>query len=124
MYSALKFFICIMKLKNLFQPDTSSPGDPFAREEPDACCGRHAFCEKGLSLKNTSQAVEYYDDEELDIFAGRSVDSYQKEEIEQFTEVLHTMLETDIRGWMHSLQLRRIELPDALKEEISRRMDN
>ena len=106
-----------MKLKNLFRPDTSSPGDPFAREEPDACCGRHPFCQK-LSLKNASQTAEYYDDEELDVFVGRSSDSYRKEEIEQFTEVLHTMLETDISGWMHSLQLREIELPDALKEEV------
>ena len=112
-----------MQLKNLFQPDTSPSGDPFAREEPDACCGRHTFCQK-LSLKNVSQAVEYYDDEELDVFSGRFSDSYNKKEIEQFTEILHTMLETDISGWMHSLQLRGIEWPDALREEILIRISN
>ena len=113
-----------MKLKNLFQPDTSPPGDPFAREEPDACCGRHAFCQKGLSLKNASQPAEYYDDEELDIFAGYSSHSYNEEEVEQFAEILHTLLDPDISGWIHSLQLRGIELPDALKEEFLIRMDN
>jgi hypothetical protein len=107
-----------MQLKNLFQSDTRPPGDPFAREEPDACCGRHQFCRKELLLKNASQPVEYYDDEELDVFAGRSSDSYNKEEVEQFAEILHTLLETDVSGWMYSLQLRQIELPAVLKEEI------
>ena len=107
-----------MKLKNLFQPDTSPPGDPFAREEPDACCGRHKFCQKELLVKNASQAVEYYDDEDLDVFAGRPSDSYNEAAIEQFADILHTMQPTDVAGWIYSLQLRGIELPDALKTEV------
>ena len=107
-----------MKLKNLFQPDTSPPSDPFAREEPDACCGRHVFCQKGLSSKNASLPVEYYDDEELDVFAGRSSNLYEEEETKQFAEILHTMQARDVPGWIQSLQLREIELPEALKEEV------
>jgi hypothetical protein len=107
-----------MKLKNLFQPDTRPPGDPFAREEPDGCCGQHAFCQKDLLLKAAGHPVEYYDDEELDVFKNRSSDAYTEQEVEQFAEVLHTMLEADVPGWILSLQLRGIELPDSLKEEV------
>jgi hypothetical protein len=107
-----------MKLKNLFQSDTRPPADPFAREEPDACCGRHAFCQKELLLKAVADPVDYYDDEELDAFAGRSSDSYNEEEIFLFADVLHTMLETDVAGWIYSLQQRGIELPDSLKDEV------
>jgi len=106
-----------MKLKNLFQSDTRSSGDPFAREEPGTCCGRHAFCEEGLPV-DTSRPIEYYDDEELDVFAGHASDSYSGEEIEQFAEILHSMLDTDVAGWIYSLRLRGIELPDALREEV------
>ena len=108
-----------MLLKNLFQSDTRPPGDPFAREEPDACCGRHSFCQKE-SGKNISRPAEYYDDEELDIFVDRSSDSYDEEEVESFAEILHTMLVTDIPGWISGLQLRGIVLPDALRAEVLR----
>jgi hypothetical protein len=107
-----------MKLKNLFQSDTRPPGDPFAREEPDACCGRHAFCRKDRTLQAAVHPVEYYDDEELDVFAGRSSGSYNEEETGLFAEVLHTMSTTDVPGWVYSLQLRGVELPDNLKEEV------
>ncbi|MDR0542846.1 MAG: hypothetical protein LBH19_11650 [Dysgonamonadaceae bacterium] len=113
-----------MKLKNLFQADTRPPGDPFAREEPDVCCGRHPVCRKELLLKAASNPAEYYDDEELDVFAGRSSDSYNEEETGQFAEVLSTMPETDVAGWMYSLQLREIKLPDDLQEEVLMIMSN
>jgi hypothetical protein len=108
----------MMKLRNLFESDTRPPGDPFAREEPDACCGRHAFCQKELLLKSVSDPVEYYDDEELDALAGRSSASYDDEETGRFADILHTMLETDVAGWIDSLQRRGIELPDDLKEDV------
>jgi hypothetical protein len=107
-----------MKLKNLFQSDTRPPGDPFAREEADGCCGRHAVCQKELLLKRMSTPVEYYDDEELDVFAGRPSDSYSEEEVECFAEILDTMLPADVPGWVESLQLRGIALPNALKEKV------
>lgn len=107
-----------MKLKNLFQSDTRPPGDPFAREEPDACCGRHAFCRKDPAQRNAAPPVEYYDDEELDVFAGRSSDSYNEDETGRFAEVLQTMQAADVRGWLHSLQGRDVALPDALREVV------
>jgi hypothetical protein len=107
-----------MKLSRLFQSDTRPPGDPFAKQEPDACCGRHLFCEKELWPNTAAHPVEYYDDDELDTLAGRSSASYNEEEIERFGEVVSTMLATDVAGWLHSLRLRGIELPDSLKEEV------
>ena len=40
------------------------------------------------------------------------------EQIEQFRDVLLTLLPDDIAGWARSLQLRGIELPGIVKEEL------
>jgi hypothetical protein len=62
--------------------------------------------------------VEYYNDEELDRFRGRPSDGYTDAEVEEFREVLYTCREEEVAGWSRSLQLRGIELPDALKDEL------
>lgn len=107
-----------MKLKNLFASDTSNEHSPLPEAESEICCGAHEVCEKDLLLKAAQKPAEYYDDEELDIFAGRPSDSYTNEELEQFAYVLHTMWESDVAGWIRSLQLRGIEIPDNLKDEV------
>ena len=60
----------------------------------------------------------YYDDEELDRFKGRSSASYSEEEINEFREIMYTMKEDEVAGWCRSLQLRGIEFPDGLKDEL------
>ena len=71
------------------------------------------------SLKNSKENFpEYYDDEELDRFRGHSSDGYSEEEIEEFREVMYTCKEDEVAGWSRSLQLRGIELPDELKDEL------
>lgn len=82
------------------------------------CCGQHEVCERDSLLAALSKEIEYYDDEELDAFAGRHSDTYTETEIEQFREVLYTMQENDVPGWVRSLQLRGVELPDGLKDEV------
>lgn len=82
------------------------------------CCGLHLTCEKDSLLAAVSEEIVYYDDEELDKYKGRLPDSYDEEEIEQFRDILLTMLPQDIAGWARSLQLREICLPDAVKEEL------
>jgi hypothetical protein len=62
--------------------------------------------------------VEYYNDEELDRFRFRSSDSYSPEDVEEFQEVLYTMRNDEVAGWVRSLQLRSIELPDPVKDEV------
>lgn len=82
------------------------------------CCGQHQICEKESLLAAVSKQIEYYDDEELDRFKGRSSDGYSEEEIEEFRDILYSMQEVDVAGWSRSLQLRGIELPDELKDEL------
>lgn len=82
------------------------------------CCGQHQICEKESLLAAVSKQIEYYDDEELDRFKGRPSDGYLEEEIEEFRDILYSMQEVDVAGWSRSLQLRGIELPDELKDEL------
>lgn len=83
----------------------------------EICCGRHLICEKSLSPLPGEKPV-YYDDEELDRFAGHNADEYTPEEIEEVREVMMTLLPDDVPGWIRSLQLRRIELPTPLRDEV------
>lgn len=80
------------------------------------CCGQHAVCEKE-TLMNTKLKADYYDDEELDAFVHREPSSYSDEEITQFQNVLYTMKDFDVAGWLKSLQIREIQLPDVVKDE-------
>lgn len=82
------------------------------------CCGQHEVCEKESLLAAVSKKVEYYEDEELDRFRGRPSDEYNEEEVEEFREIMYTCKEDEVAGWSRSLQLRGVELPDELKDEL------
>ncbi len=92
--------------------------EPAFNEPEEQCCGMHITCERDSLLASVSDKIEYYDDEELDAYIGRKADDYTDEEIEQFRDVLLTLLPEDIAGWGRSIQLRGIELPSAVKEEL------
>ena len=76
------------------------------------------MCEKDSLLAAVSKKIEYYDDEELDQFMGREGNAYTEEETELFRDVLYTTRDDEVAGWVRSLQLRGIELPDELKDEV------
>ena len=95
-----------------------STTEPVIRQRSSDCCGQHEVCEKESLLAAVSKEVEYYDDEELDRFAGRRADSYDMHETDEFEEILTTLRSEDVAGWVRSLQLRGIELPDALRDEV------
>ncbi len=82
------------------------------------CCGQHEVCEKESLLAAVSKRIEYYDDEELDAYRGTASDVYTAEQTERFRDVLYTMRDTEVAGWVRSLQLRGVALPDALKDEV------
>ena len=84
---------------------------------PPGCCGQHEVCEKAALLEAMQEHVEYYDDEELDRFQGREAAAYSDDEIEEFREVLYTMRDDEVSGWLRSLQMRGVVLPDAVKDE-------
>lgn len=91
-----------------------APSDTSGATGGEVCCGQHVVCEKGLSPAATPV---YFDDEELDRFAGRLPDSYTEEEIEEFREVLYTLLPSDIYPWGVALTGRDIALPSSLRDE-------
>ncbi|MDE6490283.1 MAG: phospholipase [Muribaculaceae bacterium] len=82
------------------------------------CCGMHITCERDSLLASVSAEAEYFDDEELDRFAGREPQSYTAAETEEFRDVLLTLLPSDIAPWARSIQLRGITLPDEVREEL------
>lgn len=87
-------------------------------EVDSECCGQHETCEKDSLLAAVSKQIEYYDDEDLDRFREYPSDGYTEEEIEEFRNVMFTMQEVEVAGWCRSLQLRGIEFPDELKDEL------
>ena len=86
--------------------------------EADAeCCGQHETCERDSLLAAVSKKIEYYDDEELDRFQGVEADAYDEDAVNEFRDVLYTLKDIEVAGWLRSLQLRAINLPDELKDE-------
>lgn len=98
-------------------PENSEEKNTEENRQPEICCGQHLVCEK-TSLSIVSDEIVYYDDEELDRFAGRTPESYSSEETEEFRDVLMTLLPTDVAGWARSITLRKIELPSEVKDEL------
>lgn len=86
--------------------------------EPEVCCGMHVTCEKDSLLAAVSEEIVYYDDEELDRFKGTAPDDYDDAAVEEFRNVLLTLLPADIAGWARSIQLRGLELPSAVRDEL------
>lgn len=98
--------------------EDSVPEPPLQTEAEEECCGMHITCERDSLLAAVSEEIVYYDDEELDAYRGREAEDYSDDEIEQFRDVLLTLLPDDIAGWARSLQLRGIVLPSEVREEL------
>ncbi|MDR3269297.1 MAG: phospholipase [Tannerella sp.] len=86
-------------------------------ETPTDCCGLHDVCERDRLRASVGKKIEYYDDEELDAYRGMASGTYPEDVVETFRDVLYTLREEEVAGWMRSLQLRGIHLPDDLKDE-------
>ena len=78
------------------------------------CCGAYEVCLTD-SLLTVSEEIVYYEDEELDSLKNKT--EYTSDEIKLFEEVFYTLKEEEVAGWLCSLQLRHISLPDTIKEE-------
>ena len=87
-------------------------------DRPEGCCGQHLVCEKESLLAAVSKEIVYYEDEELDAYRGMKADEYTDEQIEQFRDVLYTLRPEEIGGWARSIQLRQIELPSVVRDEL------
>ncbi len=82
------------------------------------CCGLHITCEKDSLMAAVSREIEYYDDEELDAYRGTAADAYTDAAIEEFRDVMLTLRPEEIAPWARSIQLRGVELPTAVREEL------
>ena len=85
---------------------------PEVKEVDAECCGQHEVCERDSLLAAVSKKIEYYDDEELDQFIGRTGDAYTEEETEMFRDVMYTTLDVEVAEKGGKGQLRVRELSD------------
>ena len=85
----------------------------------DEACGLRSICPSEQILAGQcKQEVTYYEDEELDAFAGRGEVDYTPEEEEQWRDVLYTLRADDLLGWGQSIKHRRLVMPAAVREEF------
>lgn len=84
----------------------------------NTCNGENSKCEQDCMMEASTKPIEYFDDEELDSFVGRSAESYTDDEAEQFSDVLYTMRQDEVAAWCRSLNLRGIQLPNQIKDEV------
>lgn len=107
-----------MKLKKQLKRGEIDELPSIKQVEDMECCGQHETCEKDSLLAAISKQIEYYDDDELDRFRGKESNSYSEKEVDEFRDVLYTMKDDEVAGWVRSLQLRSVEIPDDLKDEV------
>ncbi len=98
------------------QTEGRSPSTGESEGADDECCGQHLVCERD-SLLTQNPDIEYYDDEELDVLSGVNPSEYTAEQIQMLQGVFYTLRESDVAGWVRSLQMRNIELTPELREE-------
>lgn len=75
-------------------------------------------CEHDCMMEAATKPIEYFDDEELDAFHGRQSGSYTDDEVQMFADVLYTMRQDEVAAWCRSLNLRGINIPDQIKDEV------
>ena len=110
----------------VYHKDESARVDEDALDEPaapqgcaDESCGIRSICPSEQILAGECKPqVTYYDDEELDRFAGRGDNDYSAEEEEQWRDVLYTLLPDDLIGWGQSVKHRGLTMPAAIREEF------
>ena len=85
----------------------------------DDACGLRSICPSEQILAGECrQEVIYYDDEELDAFAGRRENEYTPDEEEQWRDVLYTLQPGDLLGWGQSIKHRGLTMPAAIHQEF------
>lgn len=108
--------VCAL-LTLVFRRKGQPEGEIRQQETCATCDGTSSKCEQTCMMEAATRPIEYFDDEELDVYRDRPSNDYTEEETDQFADVLHTMRPDEVSAWLRSLHLRGIELPDALKDE-------
>ncbi len=85
----------------------------------DESCGIRPICpSEQLLMGECKQEVVYYDDEELDAFAGRDSLAYTPDEEEQWRDVLYTLQPSELLGWGQSIKHRGLVMPASIQAEF------
>ena len=99
--------------------DATSDTEPTDTDErPDDCCGLHIVCERDSLIVGLDDTIEYFDDDELDVYSGRNSTDYNPAEVNQFRDILLSLQPDDIAPWTRSISQRGIQLPDQLRDEL------
>lgn len=105
-------------------PGTNGASDDDLREAPasgcaDEACGIRSICPSEQILQGEcKQEITYYEDEELDAFAGRGENDYSPDEEEQWRDVLYTLQPGDLLGWGQSIKHRGLIMPASIHDEF------
>lgn len=83
------------------------------------CTGYSQKCEQECMMEASVKDIEYFEDEELDMYKGRASSDYSDDEAEEFRYVLETMRQDEVADWNRSLRLREINVPDQIKDELT-----
>lgn len=85
----------------------------------DEACGIRSICpSEQILVSQCKREIIYYDDEELDSFAGREADGYTAEEEELWRDVLYTLQPGDLLGWGQSIKHRGLVMPASIQAEF------
>jgi hypothetical protein len=99
--------------------DMPADGTAPAQGCADEACGIRSICpSEQILVSQCSREVIYYEDEELDAFAGRDAHSYTPDEEEQWRDVLYTLQPGDLLGWGQSIKHRGLVMPAAIQDEF------
>ena len=82
----------------------------------EEACPTGCFCESHMLQKAIQTDIEYFDDEELDKYAGKQADEYNGQDISRFNDILSTLHPKEVGDWLVSLQQRNIALPEELRD--------
>ncbi|MBE6316093.1 MAG: phospholipase [Bacteroidales bacterium] len=108
------------KAENLDETEENDASDATpAQGCADEACGIRSICpSEQILVSQCKREVIYYDDEELDSFAGRDADGYTAEEEEQWRDVLYTLQPGDLLGWGQSIKHRGLVMPASIQAEF------
>ena len=120
---ALALLGVVAAIANRYSNSSETPS-PTDTADCGSCDGTNTKCEQECMLEASVKAIEYFDDEELDAYKGRTADSYTDDEAEEFREVLYTMRPEEVKDWNRSLILRGVNLPNQLKDEVIMMIEN
>ena len=104
---------------NIDETEENPTDDAPAQGCADEACGIRSICpSEQILVSQCKREVIYYDDEELDGFAGREADGYTAEEEEQWRDVLYTLQPGDLLGWGQSIKHRGLIMPASIQAEF------